>query len=206
MYTADKLKNESVPAFSIIDSLIYIAVFSLLMLAVWGAIYSTLNSYRFVEAQFTASSEIRKASAIILRDLRGATFSDSGAYPIESFSANSIIFYTNADKDANIEKLKYFTDGAKLIREIIEPSDFPPSYPSEGKKQILLEHLRNDNSELFEFFDKDGNVVAQDEVLKIRTVKVNLRVDKDLSKDPIAYFSSFFIALRNLINDYESQI
>ncbi len=200
------LANKNNSAFTSLETLVYIAVFSMIMGAALWLIFNFYKTQNAINAQIKASSELRKIAQTMMQDLRETSYSDAGAYPIEEMAENSITFYSDVDNDSKIEKVSYFLDGSRLIRQITKSSGVPAVYdPANAQNYILGETIQNAalGTRLFRYFDAQGNEIADlTQVLDLRFVKITLVLDKDLNRAPEPYTLSFHAALRNLINDY----
>lgn len=95
-------------AFTLIETLITIAVFVLVMGAVTGFLVSIFKISTFSQQQSTAISEARKGIEIMVKEIREARIGDDGSFPIEKAEDKEFIFYSDIDKDNETERVRYF--------------------------------------------------------------------------------------------------
>ena len=70
-------------------------------------IYAFRNN-KIIWEQLSTQSEGRKAAQDFTNELRSATPSSIGAYPLAQALPQEIIFYTNLDSDSLRERVRYF--------------------------------------------------------------------------------------------------
>lgn len=148
--------------FTLIETIAVIAITSLVFAAVSWAIISFYRANSYIIHQAYAVDSARKGLEIMTREIRGATYSDTGAYPIVSASDTEFIFYSDIDSDNSIERVRYFLDGSNFKRGVIKASGDPLSYdPANESISVLSEYVRNTPSQpVFTFYDSSGNEVA----------------------------------------------
>ncbi len=194
-------------AFTAIEAVVYTAVLSVMMAAVFGVVNSSYKSHNFVLSQSETVHEARFGLENMLADIREASYADNGAYPIKSMAPNEIIFYADIDNDKKIEQVRYFLDGSFLKRGVIKSSGMPAEYdPANENVKIISKYLKNQDAsqDLFKYYDSSANEISDlSKVLDLRSVVITLLMDKDPAKDPVIYSYSSTAALRNIINAYE---
>ena len=129
MMNHNTFKNKSKFGFTIIETLIVIAVFILIMIAVASSILYFYKSNTITLEQAYAINSARKGIEFMVRDIREVIYSDEGAYPVISMGANSFYFYSDIDRDNSVERIRYFIDGTDLKKGLTESSGDPPKYP-----------------------------------------------------------------------------
>jgi len=98
-------------AFTLIETLVVILVFSLVLWAVFSLILMFYQNYDYIFDQSIAINEARKGIEIMVKEIREARVSDSGSYPIELAGEKEFIFYSDIDKDGDTERVRYFLGG-----------------------------------------------------------------------------------------------
>lgn len=186
--------------FTMLETIIAITIFTLMMGAVSFSIVSfyRANSYT-LNASFAVDSAGRGVETMV-REIREATYSDTGAYPVVSAATNSFVFFSDIDKDAKIEKTRYFLDGAIFKKGEIEASGNPPVYQSGDEVFVILsEYVRNGASPVFEYYDVLGNQISDlNQVADIALIKVRLIVNVDPNMPPGDFTLYSTAQLRNL--------
>lgn len=95
-------------AFTLIETLMTIAIFIILMGAVAGFIMMGYRTYGYVWEQTRAIEEARRGIETMIKEIREARPGDDGSYPIEKAEDKEFIFYSDIDKDGKTEKVRYF--------------------------------------------------------------------------------------------------
>lgn len=148
---------------SSVEMIIWIVLLGIVSAAIVSMTNYVYKRNRDVIAESAGSLSARRASERIVRDIREATFGQDGAYPIVSFAPNEIVFYSDADQDMSLERIRYYLTGDILNRGVINPTGNPPTYPI-GNESITLMAERVVNSTvavpLFTYYDASGVVIT----------------------------------------------
>ncbi len=97
--------------FTLIETLIAIAIFGLLAGALFGlipALYK-INSYAWNQAY--AINEARRGVKVMIREIREARTGGDGSYPIEKAEDGEFIFFSDINSDDKVERVRYFLGG-----------------------------------------------------------------------------------------------
>ncbi len=163
----------------------------------------TLNSG--VSGNLIAQGETQKVLRGIASELRAASPSSLGAYPIGQAATSSIVFYSNIDADALKERLRYFVANGRLQRGVIKPTGNPLSYnPAQEQLSTVVRHVANaTNTPIFEYFDStyEGTLSPLSSPVNIpavRLVKVTLHIDEDAAVPPLSVIFTTQVSMRNL--------
>lgn len=185
---------------TIIETLVYIAIFALAIGAVSGLIIHLYRANAYAIQQAYAVNNARKGIEIMTREIREASYSDTGAYPIANASEQSFVFYSDIDKDNNIEKVRYFLDGYNFKKGEIEASGSPLAYNGANETiSILSEDVRNGGGAIFNYYNASSTEVADlSQLTDIRLVRVNLIVNIDPSRPPEEFTLRSSSQIRNL--------
>jgi prepilin-type N-terminal cleavage/methylation domain-containing protein len=174
--------------FTIIESIITIVIFAVAMGAVMGFIIYFYKTNTYEIQQSFAINSARKGIETMVKELREATYSDLGSYPIVEAKDYSFIFYSDIDKDEKIEKIRYFLEGIYLKRGEIEATGDPLKYQDADEVvKVLSDNIRNgeQDKKIFTYFDKNGNEISDlDIVTGINLIKVNLIVNVEPNRAP----------------------
>jgi hypothetical protein len=139
-------------------------------------------------------------------ELRETTTASTGAYAIDTAADQQLIFYSNIDNDANIERIRYYISGGKLYRGTIEPSGNPITYNSANESSSVVQNnVANGSTPLFYYYNDDyngvtGNPLTQPvNVTDIRFIRLNLRVYNKAGVQNTNYYTiNAGATLRNL--------
>jgi len=179
-----------------------VGIFSLDVARVGSFIEKSLQNQQSLEVTFQAmDSEVRSMGP-----------SSLGAYPIESVSTTSLVFFGDIDRNGVFDRVRYFlpisattTVTSTLQKGIIVPTGNPLVYATSSEKITVV--LRNviipTSSPTFEYFDATytGSQVAMSypiDINKIRLIRVNVSADVNPGVTPKATFYTTTINIRNL--------
>lgn len=100
--------NKKQSGFTLIETLVAIAVFTMALGVVSGFAIMSYRGQAYVFQQATAIDEARKGIETMVKELREARIGDDGSYIIEKAEDHEIIFYSDIDKDGATERVRYF--------------------------------------------------------------------------------------------------
>jgi len=188
--------------FTIIETLIVIGIFVLIMTAVSSSILYFYKSNAITLEQAYAINSARKGIEFMARDIKEIIYSDEGAYPIISMSANSFYFYSDIDRDDSVERVRYFVDGVDLKKGLTKSIGDPPQYLDINEKiSVISDSVRNIEQQkpVFIFFDNQGNeIIDYNKISAVAFVKVNLIVNINTNRLPDEFTLRSSATLRNL--------
>lgn len=135
-------------------------------------------SLRFNRGLFT-QQQIQQTLQIIVPEIRSASQSSNGTYPIIQATTSTFKFYSDLDKNGTFEEVRYFLQSGVFKKGVIKPSGNPPTYPTSS--EVIYELVHNmATSTIFSYYDNTATstlsapLPSPIDVLKIRTVEINL--------------------------------
>ncbi|MBU1179085.1 hypothetical protein KKB69_02000 [Patescibacteria group bacterium] len=185
---------------TIVETLVYIAVFTLAMGAVSGFIIYFYRGNFYIIQQAYAVNSARRGIETMTREIREITYSDSGAYPVVAAQEQSFIFYSDIDKDENVEKVRYFLEGTDFKKSEIQAVGDPPVY-QDGEEiiSVISDNVRNGVQLVFTYYNASSTEVADlSWITDIRLVKVNLVVNVEPNRAPGEFTLTSSAQIRNL--------
>jgi len=135
-------------------------------------------SLRFNRGLFT-QQQIQQTLQIIVPEIRSASQSSNGVYPIVEAATTSFKFYSDLDKNGTFEEVRYFLQGGIFKKGVIKPTGNPPTYPTSTEDVYDLVHNMSTGT-IFFYYDNTATstlsapLSSPVDVLKIRTVEVRL--------------------------------
>ena len=130
--------------FTLVESIMVVAIFSIVMLLVTEFVIQGYYSYRYNFEQIEAITQARRGVETAVREIREAKPGDDGSYPLELADDNQLIFYSDIDADGETERVRYFLDGSTFKKGIIKPSGSPVSYPTDQEQiKIVAKYINN---------------------------------------------------------------
>jgi Tfp pilus assembly protein PilW len=187
---------------SLIETVVAIFVFSIAMLTITEVTLYFYETNRFAVEQAYAIGSARKGVELMVRDIREATYSDEGSYPIIAIGPNELVFYTDFDRDASVERVRYYIDGTNLKKAVVNSSGDPLQYTGSEEIFPISDSVRNSalGVPIFRYFDASGAEVTEfTDVTPVIFVEVHLLVNINPTKLPEDFVIRSSAAIRNLI-------
>lgn len=200
MYT--KKTNER--GFTVIEVLVSAAVSAMIMAGIYTFMKGVSSMNRILSASIQAQNEARKVLKPMTGEIRDASDSSTGTYPIESASNFAFTFYSNIDTDTQKERVRYFLDGTILKKGITQAEGSPLAYNT-GTEVIteVIHNMANGLTPIFTYYDRNYTgtqsplstpIVIPD----VRLVKINIIIDPYASSSPTPTSVVTQVSLRNL--------
>lgn len=184
-----------------IESLIWIAVFMISMMALIVSLLSFYRANTYTLEQAQAVSDGRRAIEKTVQIMREADYGSNGAYPIVAIATSSVTFYADIDSDSFLERVRFYLDGTNIRRGVIEPTGDPASYPGTETSTLIAEHIRNisQTTILFRYFDQSGTEITTfTNVRAVRFIQVSAIVNVSPDRLPNELTIRSSATLRNL--------
>lgn len=186
---------------STLEVLISISVFTFAMLAIVSSVQYFYRTNTYAISQSSAVTSAQRGIESAIRALREAAYASNGAYPIVDLDPYEITFYADIDADPFIERVRYYTQGTSLYRDVTDPSGDPPTYGAPQTTSLISETVRNIDQgvTLFEYYDTNGDLMTDyDQLADVRFVTMNIVVNVDPNRLPNQFTLRSTAALRNL--------
>ncbi len=201
--TSSASKEKLSAGFSMMEAIVVISVFSIIMVALVSITiyFYRVNAYS-IEQAFAVNSA-RKGIEIMVEDIREATYSDEGAYPIIEVDAYSLTMYSDIDHDLNIERIRFFIEEDTFKRGTLKSSGDPLTYnPVNEVIGVVSTDVRNidQTTSIFRYYDDTGGEILNYDlnITNIAFIKVNLIVNINPNKLPNEFMLQSSATLRNL--------
>ena len=191
--------------FTITEILVSVGILVFIGLAIAsfsGDIFFLNNS---LQSNLSVQIDARRVLRTMVSELRGASPSSLGAYPLSQVGTSSLIFYSNIDSDSYKERVRYFLQGDKLMRGILKPSGSPLSYnvANESMEVLINDVVNSSTTPIFQYFDNSYSGTSLPladpvNILSVRLVQVTVLIDHDTGRDPGPISVTSMGTLRNL--------
>jgi len=199
-------KNKFESGFTLVEVLVASVVIVFLGMAILGLQYVLGQSQVFIWKSSVDVDQANSSMQSLVKEIRTARPSDSGAYSLELVSDNEIIFYSDIDFDGESEKIRYFLNDNVFSKGVIEPTGFPPTYPEENEKvKVLTENVRNGDEPMFYYYNGDWPADTQNNPLpsenrlsNTRSVGILLKLNADADKPEKDYIAESYVQIRML--------
>jgi type II secretory pathway pseudopilin PulG len=95
-------------SFTLVETLVTITIFALAIGAISGLVTLAYRAQGYTWQQSLAINEARKGIETMVKEIREARPGDDGSYPIEQAADKEFVFYSDIDKDGDVERVRYF--------------------------------------------------------------------------------------------------
>lgn len=193
--------------FTLAETLITVAIVAMIA-SIIGAFQADIFSITsLIDTSIQNQSDARKILRPFVGEIRSATLSNIGAFPIATAGTSTLSFYTNIDGDDLKEQITYYLEGTEFKKSVIKPSGSPLVYDVDDAEVSTLVHdvLTLGESPIFEYFDETYNGTASTTPLTqpvapidVRLVKISILIDSDPNKPPEPFEVTTQVTIRNL--------
>ena len=192
--------------FTLIETIVVIVIFTLAIGAVFSLIVMAYRVQGYTWQQSQAIEEARKGIEIMVKEIREARTGEDGSYTIDKTEDKEFGFYSDIDRDLDIEKVRYFIEGdpdslegALFKKGVINPVGIPATYPTSSEVvTTLAKYLRN-APPIFRYFDENGNELPSPARRKDTTLmQVYLIINVDKDRSPQNFELKSEVQIRNL--------
>lgn len=191
--------------FTLVETIVVTAIGTLILVVVMNSIlmFYRANTNTFEEA--VQIDEARKGIDKMGRDIRELAYSDNGSYPIVSTATSSFSFYSDVDRDASTELVRYYLVGSILYKGVTNATGTPPTYDLAGEQRsIISTYVRNtpQNVPIFRYYNASSTEIAPGATTTgIVFVTVDLIVNVDVNRLPGEFTLHSSATIRNLETD-----
>ena len=187
---------------SLIETIVIISVFSIVMAVLSFSVLYFYRTNTFGVKQVYAIESARKGVELMARDIREIIYSDDGSYPVIEIDPFYFYFYSDIDRDNNIERIKYYVDGSNLKKAITKPTGDPLVYEDINETvSVISDNVRNADQDVsvFTYYDDTGVEITDfSRGIDVAFVKIRLIVNIDPNRNPEEFTLRSSATLRNL--------
>lgn len=199
------LNGEKEAGFTLIELVIAIFGFGLI---IWGLVGLYSNIFSISSQQNGLLSDLdqaRKLAFQIAFELRDAQTGNNGAYVLDTASDQQIIFYSNADLDSPIERIRYYVQNGQLWKGVTDYNGTTYNTSTEVTA-VVQKDLANGANPVFYYYDgsyvgssTQVSLIQPVNVTNVKFVKVSLQIyNKAGVKNTNTYTVTASAGIRNL--------
>jgi prepilin-type N-terminal cleavage/methylation domain-containing protein len=192
--------------FSLVEILIVVAIASAIVFVVSGLGSNTNVLNTLVDQELQSKANVDQALQVMTTQVRSATQSANGSYPIASAGASTFIFYTNGGNSGVVERVRYFLSSSTIFAGTIQPTGTPAVYPTSS--EAITDMIDNvsvpASTSLFLYYNDSyagstsSAMTSTADVTPIRLVGISFSVTASSSQTPAPQYFSRFVDIRNL--------
>lgn len=190
--------------YSLLELNVALGIFIIMIILVGSFMFQAYVLNRFTAEQNEAIESAKKSVETIVSELREASTADTGAYVLDTADAQNLIFYSDIDSDAAVEKIRYYLAGTDLTKETTKPGGDPLQYNAASTTSFVLsEYVRNGTTPIFTYYT--GNYPASStplsysaSVSQAKLVHVYLEINVNVALAPDSIKVESDVQIRNL--------
>lgn len=195
------IRNQ-VSGFTLIETLVAVAVFTILMFAVNALFLSLYKQQNIDMSMIERASRAGRVLENMGKELREMGRGEDGSFSLIVTGPQELSFFSDVNSDDLSEKITYRLNSTDLEKIIVSPGD-DSSYSGEGELTVVCEGVQNGVEPIFKYYD-DSYSGSEDPmsypigVLNVKLIGINLDVNTENSRlsDPLSIETK--IQLRNL--------
>lgn len=192
--------------FTLIEVLVTAAITVILAIGILSLQYIIGQNQLTAWKNYLSINDSNLSISMIVRELRTARYGENGAYPLERATSNELIFYSDADYDNVVERVRYTLTGTTFVRGITEPLGFPATYPSENEiTKTITDIARNNTEPMFYYYDNNwpedttNNPLATPvSPINVKLIRIYLKVNPSPEDSEKDYVLENFTQIRML--------
>lgn len=191
--------------FTIAELIISIAIVSFILYVVGSFQYNLFSLNFSAQNSMSAQFDARHVTKYFAKELREASYSSLGSYPIALASSTAITFYSDLDNDGLKERIRYYLSGNKLMKATLSPSGNPLVYNSSNEKitTLISSVINSTTTPIFQYYNEyytgtSSPLAFPVNINEIRMVRMYVIIDKDSNKSPNPLKVETKVNIRNL--------
>lgn len=185
----------------VVIGIFLLVIFGIVELLLWG-----MHGRDVVWEQLSTQNEGRKIVQDFVNEIRRATASSIGSYPLEGAESQQIVFYSNIDADSWRERVRYFLDNKILKKGVTKPAGNPLAYNSANEAVTEIVHdVANGANPLFYYYDESYNggttstyMASPVNTANVRMVQIKLMLEEKPNVAPAPFNIEAKAEIRNL--------
>ena len=168
--------------FTLIEVVVSVFLFSLIVYGVIGLVSNILTVSRQQGGLLSDQDQSRQVVFQMMKELRDAQVGANGGYYLDTAASQQIIFYSNADTDAAIERIRYYVQNGQLWKGVTNPNG--TVYNTSTEQTVLIQKdLANGGNPLFYYYDDtyvgsstQTSLAQPVNVTSVKFIQANLQV------------------------------
>lgn len=188
---------------TLVEMMVAIGIYVVLMLAVMTSVTSLYRSNAYAIEQSNEVDNARRGVTQWNRDAKEMTLAEDGTWPIAVIEPHRFGYYSDTDRDDNVEYVEYILATTTLTKYTYNPSGAPVFYDltTPDTVELLSEYVQNINqaTSTFFYFDNAGNTLtAASPLIDVRFIQMQIIVNIDPQRNPGEFMLKSSLAPRNL--------
>ena len=192
--------------FTLVEMVVVIFVFGMIAVGLIALMSNLFSINRQQGGLLSEADQARQEAFKITNEFRNAQVGMDGSYPLNTAQSQQLVFFSNADLDPSIERIRYYLQSGKLYRGVTEFNGTTYNTSTEVSAVVQNDVANASNTPLFYYYDgtytggAGQNSLAQPvSPTAVTFIKLNLQIyDKAGVKNTAIYTVTASGAIRNL--------
>jgi type II secretory pathway pseudopilin PulG len=195
-----KINRKKEQGLTLIEVLISMGIFVAVALIFASFQSDVFKINNIIQVNLNTQQNVSRVFKDFVREIRSATISNIGAYPISTVATSSVEFYSDIDEDGLKEKIRYFLDDGNFKKGTIKPSGDPLSYdPDDEDLSIVVSGVVNSSESIFEYYNASTTALTYPiDITEVTMIEAKLILDQDPDSEPGPIETSTKAMFRNL--------
>ncbi len=199
-----KNKKKQNFGFTLVELVVSVAIVSLISITIATFQKDIFFVTSSLSGSMNAQLDARHIVKIMVTELRQASPSNMGAYPIELASSTGVTFYSDINHDGLKDKVRYFLSGKTIKKGVIVPTGTPLTYTgAETITTIISNVVASSTVPLFQYYPSSyagttSPLTQPVDTSVVRLVKITAIIDVDPNRSPIPLLVTSQVSIRNL--------
>jgi prepilin-type N-terminal cleavage/methylation domain-containing protein len=191
--------------FTLVELLISIFIISLLTVVINSFARDVFYMSYTLSDSMSAQFDARHIVDSMASELREASQSSLGAYPLVLTGDNSITFYSDLNNDGLEEQVRYFLSSTTLEQGVVVPTGSPLSYNQANEKisTLISSVVSSSTQPIFQYYPStyagtSSPLTQPVNINNVSFVKITVIIDKNTNHAPSQVVVTSGVSLRNL--------
>jgi type II secretory pathway pseudopilin PulG len=187
---------------TVAEILVVVAIVTVIGLAISTFARDLFMYSGTVQSNLSAQQDARQMLRQFASELRVASQSSTGTYPISEASDTAITFYSDINGDGIKDRVRYYVSGNMIKKDVLVPTGLPLAYTGTPATSIVMRDL-SVTTGIFSYYDKNYTGTSAPlgspvDVSSVRLVKMNITIDRDPNRSPTPINVTTQVVIRNL--------
>lgn len=186
-----------------IELVIVIGILSVILVAVGAFQFQTFRQNQNFSNSLRAEGEARLVLRSLIADLRSASPSTQGAYPIAEATKNTLIFYSDRDRDNKAERWRYYLEAGVLYKGVTKPTAAGVYNLATETVHPAVRNIVNSGEHIFNYYDESFAGTSTPltfplNLSDVRLVQARFEIDANPAAPPLPTTYQGEVMIRNL--------
>ena len=198
-------RRQTETGMTLIELLVAIGITLIIIPVLLSTIQSLYRNHAQTLARALVLSSTTDGVKEVVRDVRGAVYSEQGSLPLVTIGTSTLTLYTDTDYDGRVERVRYVLSGTTLEKRVIEPTA-TSSYPTASESTSILTRNVTNNADgvpVFRYYTSTSTeITTQARILDVRRVEVTIHAEARSSREVGTIILTSSASIRNLKDTY----